>query len=60
MNWNGEPIHWAVGDDDAGVCGLTGYLVESQEHVTCAWCIDRMRAENVRDGLRADGSEVVL
>jgi hypothetical protein len=53
-----QRIHYAPESDDVGVCGLPGYLVESREHVTCAWCIDAMRAENIRRGLTAGGDEV--
>lgn len=52
-----HPIHYAPESDDCGVCGLPGYLVESQKHVTCEWCIDRMRADNIVAGKNADGSE---
>lgn len=52
------PIHYAPESDDAGMCGLTGLLVETQEHVNCPWCVDLMRAANIRAGLRADGSAV--
>jgi hypothetical protein len=57
MTTNPPPIHYAPEDDDRGICGLPGYLVESQKHVTCEWCRDKMRAENVRAGKNADGSE---
>jgi len=52
-----QRIHYAPESDDVGMCGLPGYLVEHAEFVTCEWCKDRMRAENVRRGLRADGSK---
>ena len=33
-----HPIHYAPESDDAGICGATGFLAESLEHVTCEEC----------------------